>query len=278
MPSTLTTILTHIRTTLTGSGLFASVILGSDEMNTALPSAAIAFERQDLTPADPPSPDRHVRLQARLFITTRADRSDQAAARLADLAASATAALLADPTRGGCCCDLPIGRATEITEARAPRDERYPQRKTSLAAAGPTRELTLTLRCHYEQHDGDYDTGSLDAQALFASGPSELIVGSWTRQRLRRSLAGLDGEVVVDLGRRSRTLTQQGTLQAATLAGLTALTDAIDQTLDDQLHTLIDPTGRSFANVLIETFTQTSPARLNRLWNCQYTLTCRQLP
>ena len=42
---------------------------------------------------------------------------------------------------------------------------------------------------------------SLDSQSLFSSGPCEIVPGPWDRKTIRRGVAGLDGELVLDLGK-----------------------------------------------------------------------------
>ena len=56
--------------------------------------------------------------------------------------------------------------------------------------------------------------GSFAGQHLFDSGPHSLLPGPWQRCTQRRGFAGLDGEILLDLGLRSRQLTQAGRLQA----------------------------------------------------------------
>lgn len=118
----------------------------------------------------------------------------------------------------------------------------------------------------------------LDDQPLFDSGPSTLCPGPWTRQAVRRGLPGLDGELVLDLGLRSRTLQQTGRLESATAAGLHAQIEAIEARLDGQPHTLTDAHGRLFDRILLERFELTGPVRLGRSFWCDYRITYRQLP
>jgi len=119
---------------------------------------------------------------------------------------------------------------------------------------------------------------TIDNNDLFSSGPCSVRPTSWRRQLERRTFAGLDGELVLDLGARSRTIVQQGRLQAATAAGLHATLAAIDAYADGAFHTLTDNHGHLYERVLLESFEPTTPvARGNDFW-CDYTLTWRQLP
>jgi len=119
---------------------------------------------------------------------------------------------------------------------------------------------------------------ALDGQDLFGSGPHAFQAGSWQRQTDRRGFAGLDGELVLDQGLRSRTITQTGRLQAATAGELTTIVAQIDAFVDGQLHTLVDNLARTHERVFVERFEPTTPARTGRgIW-CDYVLQYRQLP
>jgi len=119
---------------------------------------------------------------------------------------------------------------------------------------------------------------TLDSQNLFGSGPHAFQAGSWQRQIDRRGFAGLDGELILDQGLRSRTITQTGRLQAATAGQLTTILAKIDALVDGQLHTLVDNHAQTYERVFVEHFEPTTPARTGRgIW-CDYTLRYRQLP
>jgi hypothetical protein len=214
----------------------------------------------------------------RVIIRTRCESPAQASRRISDLLSQATSAILADPYRSGSCHDLPIGRATEVVLAEAARDERYPQRKTSLAVNPPEIELVLIVRCHYQPADGLYPSGSLEGESLFSSGPSNVTPGAWPRQSIRRGFAGLDGELAMDLGRRGRSIEQTGRLQASNVPSLQALIDAINAKADGKAYTLTDGLGRVFDRVIIEKFSLKTPVRKGRAYWCDYSITYRQLP
>ena len=119
---------------------------------------------------------------------------------------------------------------------------------------------------------------TLDGVERFASGPHRFVPGSWARALDRRGFAGLDGEMVIDSGRRSRTIRQIGRLQGATAEDLAGQIDAIESLLDGQVHELADNHGREFPRVLLETFDLSTPLQRGRAFWCEYTLTYRQLP
>jgi len=113
---------------------------------------------------------------------------------------------------------------------------------------------------------------------LFGSGPHQFLFGPWARSTLRRGFAGLDGELVLDLGRRSRQISQTGRLQADSIESLHALIDAIDAHDDGSANVLIDNHGRSHAGVILERFETTSPLQRGRKFYCEYRIEYRQLP
>jgi len=118
---------------------------------------------------------------------------------------------------------------------------------------------------------------TLDGQNIFNSGPHTIRLGSWQRQLDRRGFAGLDGELIVDMGLRSRQIIQEGRLQAVSAAALHTLISQIEARADAQAHTLVDNHGQVFDRVLIEHFELTSPARRGRGFWSDYTLRYRQL-
>jgi hypothetical protein len=115
-------------------------------------------------------------------------------------------------------------------------------------------------------------------QDLFSSGPHTLAAGAWQRQIVRRGFAGSAGEIVLDLGARSRTLTQTGRLSADTLEELAARLEAIDALADGRVHELIDPLGQHYARVLLEQFVPQGPIQAGRGFFVDYRIDYRQLP
>ena len=75
---------------------------------------------------------------------------------------------------------------------------------------------------------------SLDGSNIFSSGPHSFRPLAWQRQLQRRSFPGLDGELVLDMGMRSRRIVQQGRLQASSASSLAGLVAAIERFVDAQ--------------------------------------------
>jgi len=119
---------------------------------------------------------------------------------------------------------------------------------------------------------------TLDGQDLFGSGPHTIRPGDWCRAQQRRGFAGVDGELVIDMGRRARTIEQTGRLQASTASQLAALIDAIVALHDGNVYTLVDNHGLTHADVLIDSFAPQTPLRRGAGYWCDYTLIYTQLP
>ena len=79
---------------------------------------------------------------------------------------------------------------------------------------------------------------ALDGMDLFGSGPHDFRPCPWRRTVQRRAFAGLNGEMALDMGMRSRAILQTGRLQADTASGLRDLIEAIEALVDGRPHTL----------------------------------------
>jgi len=119
---------------------------------------------------------------------------------------------------------------------------------------------------------------SFDGQDLFGSGPHSIRPDGWERQLQRRGFAGVDGELVLDLGLRSRAIQQTGRLQGASAAAVAALVAAIEAYQDGQVHELTDDHGRTYSSAILEQFQATTPIRRGRGYWCDYAAVYRQLP
>ena len=118
----------------------------------------------------------------------------------------------------------------------------------------------------------------LDGQDLFGSGPSAIQGGGWERSLDRRGFPGVDGELILDHGLRSRTLVQTGRLQAVSASALHTLLHQVESFLDGQSHSLTDNHGQSYSRVVLERFEPTTPVRFGRGFWCEYQIVYRQLP
>ena len=119
---------------------------------------------------------------------------------------------------------------------------------------------------------------SYAGENLFASGPHAFVFGPWERSMQRRGFAGVNGEVVLDMGMRSRQITQTGRLRANSAADLHELLDDINDLCDGSAHTLVDNYGQSYQRVILEHFATTTPLQHSRGFYCDYEIKYRQLP
>jgi hypothetical protein len=95
---------------------------------------------------------------------------------------------------------------------------------------------------------------NLDGQALFDQQNLEIQQGSYKRASLEKSMPGLDGVLSIDLGRRSRVITQKGVLQAKSRASLNKRIAEISAFLDGDTHKLVTSSGQQFDNLRMDVF------------------------
>lgn len=119
---------------------------------------------------------------------------------------------------------------------------------------------------------------SFAGEDLFDSGPHAFRFGPWQRSLQSRGFAGVSGELLLDLGLRSRKIAQAGRLQADSANALYALLDAINARSDGATHALVDNQGKSYPTVVLEQFETTTPVRRGRGFYCDYRIEYRQLP
>lgn len=119
---------------------------------------------------------------------------------------------------------------------------------------------------------------TLDGQEVFSSGPHAFRPGSWERATVRRGFAGLRGELLLDLGLRSRVILQTGRLQAETAEALAELVGGLEAAVDGRCHSLVDNHGRVYFRVIVEEFQPSTPLSCGRGYWCDYTVRYRQLP
>ncbi len=118
----------------------------------------------------------------------------------------------------------------------------------------------------------------LDGENLFDSGPHTILPGSWRRATDRRAFAGLGGEIIIDMGLRSRLIRQQGRLQGESAQALIATISQIEARMDGLLHTLSDDYDTVYYPVVVEMFRPSAPIRHGRGFWCNYHMRYRQLP
>ncbi len=95
---------------------------------------------------------------------------------------------------------------------------------------------------------------TLDGNVLFDQQDLEIQQGSFSRSSLEKSIAGLDGVLSIDLGRRSRVITQKGVIMAQSKAAMDKQIAAISAFLDGDTHTLLTEAGLLFDNLRMDVF------------------------
>jgi len=113
----------------------------------------------------------------------------------------------------------------------------------------------------------------LDDKIFFPETIFALEVESPQRNIIQKSAAGLDGQVNIDLGFRTRKLVQKGELRARNQAELGKQIDEINELIDGKLHILGSPDGRIFENLLIDEFQTGSSITGGAHTCCQYKIT-----
>ncbi len=111
---------------------------------------------------------------------------------------------------------------------------------------------------------------------LFDEESFELRVGCVKREIIQRSAAGLDGQLCIDLGIRSRTLTAKGELRARSRNELNKKIEQINMLIDGQLHTLRCSDGSLFCNLLVQEFESDSIVNSGADVSCMFKMTFLQ--
>jgi hypothetical protein len=93
---------------------------------------------------------------------------------------------------------------------------------------------------------------NLDGINLFGEGESQIEVGSFGRESIERSAAGLDGVISIDLGERGRKIRQKGEIRARSKADLDSRAGAISAFIDGDTHTLVGSQGETFENLRVD--------------------------
>ncbi|PKL46808.1 MAG: hypothetical protein CVV39_06665 [Planctomycetes bacterium HGW-Planctomycetes-1] len=117
---------------------------------------------------------------------------------------------------------------------------------------------------------------TLDDKIFFSETVFALEVKSPQRDIIQRSAAGLDGQINIDLGFRTRKIVQKGELRARNNAELQKQIDEINGLIDGRLHILKCPDGRVFENLLLDEFQTNSFITGGAHICCQYKITYTQ--
>jgi len=118
---------------------------------------------------------------------------------------------------------------------------------------------------------------TLDGQGLFDEEGLKIEVGSFVRDSIERTAAGLDGVLSIDLGRRSRKIKQRGVLRAQSRAKLNERISAISGYMDGDTHTLRTNNGESIGNLRMDSFKVTEERASGSGLCCDYEIIYTQL-
>jgi hypothetical protein len=102
----------------------------------------------------------------------------------------------------------------------------------------------------------------IDGQVLFDDDQLKIEPDSVERKSILKAVAGLDGILSIDLGRRGRTIKQKGLLRAQSTVQLTAQVNAISALMDGRTHTLTAGNNQNFENLRMNAF-KVKPHRIS---------------
>lgn len=95
---------------------------------------------------------------------------------------------------------------------------------------------------------------TIDGQSLFDEHDLTIEAGCFSRDSIERRMPGLDGVLSIDLGRRSRKITQTGTLRAKSRTRMNERVNAISAFVDGDTHTLVTNAGQTLDNLRMDSF------------------------
>ena len=95
---------------------------------------------------------------------------------------------------------------------------------------------------------------TLDGQNLFDEQQLEIETGSINRSSIERAVAGLDGVLSIDTGKRSRKVEQKGSLQTQSRLQMNNRINAISAFIDGKTHTLTKSDGEKIDNLRMDSF------------------------
>ena len=95
---------------------------------------------------------------------------------------------------------------------------------------------------------------TLDGQSLFDEQRLEIETGSVRRDSMEKAVPGLDGVLGIDLGGRSREITQRGELRAKSRSQMDERIGAISAFIDGDTHVLVTSNGEEFDDVRMDVF------------------------
>ena len=120
-------------------------------------------------------------------------------------------------------------------------------------------------------------SATLDGQNLFDGQELKVEPGSFSRDSIERTVAGLNGVLSIDLGGRGRMIKQKGVLRAKSRTQMEEKKSAISACMDGDTHTLVTGSGEEFANLRMDAFKVSEERAAGSGLCCDYEITYRQL-
>ena len=93
---------------------------------------------------------------------------------------------------------------------------------------------------------------TLDGQELFDGLELQITAESVKRDSKETTVAGLNGVLSIDMGSRTRTIRQAGTLRAQSLEQLRQRVNSISAYIDGDVHKLATDKGETFENLRMD--------------------------
>jgi hypothetical protein len=103
----------------------------------------------------------------------------------------------------------------------------------------------------------------------------KLKAGSWKRDSVEKSAAGLDGVVSIDLGRRKRKIKLFGIIESQSKGGLEKKKELINALLDGKVHMFEADT--EYKNIRIDLFEVVKDDHSGKGISCEFELGLSQL-
>jgi hypothetical protein len=97
-------------------------------------------------------------------------------------------------------------------------------------------------------------SATLDGHSLFDEHELEIQSSGFSRDSIERRTPGLDGVLSIDLGKRSRKISQRGILRAGSRSQMDGRISTITAYMDGNTHTLTTSKGEKFDNLRMDVF------------------------
>lgn len=118
---------------------------------------------------------------------------------------------------------------------------------------------------------------TLDGQNLFDEQQLGIELGSVSRDSIEKAVAGLDGVLSVDLGKRGRKIKQKGVLRAKSMVQMDEKIGAISAYMDGGTHMLVTSDGESMSNLRMDVFKVAKKRASGTGFCCDYEIVYTQL-